>query len=69
MSDDRIFTCSECGAEISAEVESTPKAFNFHIKREHRGELQNLDGLRDRPYRGFIDQEGIDKIRGDDVPI
>ena len=69
MTDNRTFTCTECGAEISAGVESTPKAFKFHVKREHRGELQNLNGLRDRPYRGFLDREDIDKIRSDDVPI
>ncbi|EMA68844.1 hypothetical protein C461_04417 [Halorubrum aidingense JCM 13560] len=69
MSDDRTFTCTDCGAEISADVESTPKAFKFHVKREHRSNLQDLDSTRKRPYRAFLDEHDIEKIRDDDVPI
>ena len=69
MTGNRTFTCTECGAKVSADVESTPKAFKFHVKREHRGKLENLDGFRDYPYRGFLGQEDIDKIQSDDVPI
>lgn len=69
MSDDRTFTCTECGAEISANKESTPKAFKFHVKREHRSRLQGFDGAKDRPYRMFLFQEDIDKLRSDDVPV
>ena len=68
MGDDRTFTCTDCGTEISADVESTPKAFKFHVKREHRSSLQDLDGTWNRPYRGFLDNSDIEKIRDDDVP-
>ena len=69
MGDDRTFTCTECGSEISADVESTPKAFKFHVKREHQGKLQNFDGSQGLPYREFLTREDIDKIRKEDVWI
>lgn len=68
MTDDRVFTCQECGAEVQGDAESTPKRFKFHVKANHKGQLQNYDGIRDHPYRAFLSREDVDKIRGDDVP-
>lgn len=69
MPDDRVFSCTECGAELQGDVESTPKRFKFHVKANHKRELQNADGFRDRPYREFLSREDIDAIRSDDVPL
>lgn len=69
MGDDRIFTCTACEAEISADAESTSKVFKFHVKSEHKGELQQLEGTRDRSYRAFLSDQDMEKIRNDDVPI
>ncbi|OYR63230.1 hypothetical protein [Halorubrum ezzemoulense] len=69
MSDEREFTCTECGAKISADVESTPKTFKFHVKAKHKRDLQQFDGTRNHPYREFLSEEDIEEIRSDDVPI
>lgn len=69
--EDRVFTCTACDTDVSADVESTPKLFKFHVKRNHKQQLRDYDsadGIR-HPYREFLDDEDVDKITSDDVPL
>ena len=69
MTDDRVFTCLACNVKIQGDVESTPKRFKYHVKREHKRELQDADNTRSHPYRDFLSGDDISAIRDNDVPI
>lgn len=71
MTDDRVLTCTDCQEDVSSSGESAPKMFKFHVKRNHKQQLQAYDdnGSVRKPYREFLSAEDIDKLESTDVPL